>query len=160
MGGGRTVEGEFLPENGVFWCILGLLFKIGQANGGRPPPWIRHWTWHSLVMCCLFSVLFIIIFLLNVCECVKLFANADVHWNFFFVISLQHVLWMLIYYNWISLGWQKYPRLPYYEKLGHCIQCLCQNFDRKCTNLVYTAQIAASIGTCVVKIWQKSSKVL
>ena len=53
--GGRTVEGEgsgeekfeFLPENGVFWCILGLLFKIGQANGGaaapRPlTPWIRH----------------------------------------------------------------------------------------------------------------------
>ena len=60
--GGRTVEGErsgegamppprkkieFLPENGGFWCILGLLFKIGQANGGgaaaSPAPWIRHW---------------------------------------------------------------------------------------------------------------------
>ena len=25
---------EFLPKNGVFWCILRLLFKIGQANGG------------------------------------------------------------------------------------------------------------------------------
>jgi len=37
---------EFLPENGGFWCILGLLFKIGQANGGgRPPPWIRHWVY-------------------------------------------------------------------------------------------------------------------
>ena len=51
--GGRTVEGEgsgerampppqkkfeFLPENGSFWCILGLLFKIGQANGGAAAP--------------------------------------------------------------------------------------------------------------------------
>ena len=29
---------EFLPENGGFWCILGLLFKIGQANGGAAAP--------------------------------------------------------------------------------------------------------------------------
>ena len=32
---------EFLPENGGFWCILGLLFyvyaKIGQINRGPPP---------------------------------------------------------------------------------------------------------------------------
>jgi len=48
--GGRTVEGrglgrkkfEFLPENGGFWCILGLLFtfmqKLVRPMGGRPPP--------------------------------------------------------------------------------------------------------------------------
>ena len=36
---------EFLPENGGFWCILGLLFTFMQklvrpmgAGGGRPPP--------------------------------------------------------------------------------------------------------------------------
>ena len=58
MGGGRTVEGEgsgeeavpppqkkieFLPQNGGFWCILGLLFTVMQklvrsmGEGGRPP---------------------------------------------------------------------------------------------------------------------------
>ena len=44
--GGRTVEGEgsgfeFLPENGGFWCILGLLFtcmqKLVRSMAGRPP---------------------------------------------------------------------------------------------------------------------------
>jgi len=50
---GGTVEGEgavpppqknieFLPENGGFWCILGLLFTFMQKlvrpmGGGRPP---------------------------------------------------------------------------------------------------------------------------
>ena len=33
---------EFLPENGGFWCILGLLFtfmqKFVRPMGGRPPP--------------------------------------------------------------------------------------------------------------------------
>ena len=58
--GGRTVEGrvlgrglcplprkiEFLPENGGFWCILGLLFtlmqKLVRSMGPPPTPWIRH----------------------------------------------------------------------------------------------------------------------
>jgi len=37
----------FLPENGGFWCILGLVFTFMQklvrsmGEGGRP--WIRHW---------------------------------------------------------------------------------------------------------------------
>ena len=51
--GGRTVEGrglcpspeknEFLPENGGFWCILGLLFTFMQKSvrsmgaGALPP---------------------------------------------------------------------------------------------------------------------------
>ena len=33
MGGGRSRGGvkiEFLPENGGFWCILGLLFTVMQ----------------------------------------------------------------------------------------------------------------------------------
>ena len=57
MGGGRSVEEErsgeglcplprkkfeFLPENGGFWCILGLLStvmqKLVRSMGGRPPP--------------------------------------------------------------------------------------------------------------------------
>ena len=38
---------EILPENGGFWCILGLLFTFMQKlvrsmGGGCPPPWIRH----------------------------------------------------------------------------------------------------------------------
>ena len=34
-------KNEFLPENGVFWCILGL--KLVRPMGGAPPaPWIRH----------------------------------------------------------------------------------------------------------------------
>jgi len=54
-GGGRSREGseevavpppqkkiEFLPENGGFWCILGLLFtfmqKLVRPMGGQPPP--------------------------------------------------------------------------------------------------------------------------
>ena len=51
--GGRTVEGEgavpppqkkieFLPENGGFWCILGLLFtvmqKLVRSMGAAAPP--------------------------------------------------------------------------------------------------------------------------
>jgi len=54
--GGRTVEGEgsgeggsppqkkieFLPENGEFWCILGLLFtvmqKLVRSMGAAAPP--------------------------------------------------------------------------------------------------------------------------
>jgi len=37
-------KNEFLPENGGFWCILGLLFTFMQklirsnVNGGAAPP--------------------------------------------------------------------------------------------------------------------------
>jgi len=51
----RQKKFEILPENGGFWCILGLLFyvyaKIGQANGegGSPrpldPPLLPATTW-------------------------------------------------------------------------------------------------------------------
>jgi len=42
-GGGCAASPEknlILPENGGFWCILGLLFTfmVRSMGGGRPPP--------------------------------------------------------------------------------------------------------------------------
>jgi len=42
--GGRTPQKkiDFLPENGGFWCILGLLFTFMQKLAVPAPSWIRH----------------------------------------------------------------------------------------------------------------------